>query len=331
MLDFLLLIASLALLLYAANHFVAAMSAIAAALGVPPLVIGLTVVAFGTSLPELVINTLSAYQGSTALAFGNITGASVLNIGFVLGLTAIIKPMRLERSLIIREIPMMLVAISAVTFMACDQFFRAESPNRWDRNDGLVLLLFFGIFLYYSTFDALEASRGNNTAEGFLQEASAHGRQSAANGIAKQIGIAIAAMAAVSFSADWTVERAVNLARILGMPENVIGLTIISMGTTLPELATSILAARRGNADLALGNVVGSNIFNLLCIGGLVSAVRPVEIPASGGADLLLLCFLGAVILPLALFSGGRITRWEGAFLLATLLGYMAWRILSLA
>lgn len=325
MLDFALLVGSLALLLLAARYFVDGISSIAAALGVPPLVIGMTVVAFGTSTPELVVNALSAAQGTTSLAFGNIAGSCIVNIGFVLGVTALIQPLRVEPSLITREIPMMIVGVLAVLIFANDRFLDAAAENVWTRTDALALLLLFGIFLYYTTRQAISAPKS----DAFIAEVREETQSLTPRDLGKQSVLAILGLIGVSFGANWTVEYAVNLARLIGLSEAVIGLTVISLGTTLPELATCVLAARRGNPDIALGNVVGSNIFNLLCVGGIVGAIRPVPIPAGGVEDLLVMSFLAIVLLPIAIRSQRTITRGEGAFLLVTLIAYLTWRITS--
>ncbi len=327
MLDFILLAGSLALLLFAANYFVDGISSIAAASGVPPLVIGMTVVAFGTSTPELVVNSLSAFQGSTALAFGNITGSCIVNIGFVLGVTAMIQPMRVEPSLITREIPMMIVGVLAVLIFGSDRLLDSAPIGVWSRTDALALLLFFAIFLSYTTRQAIAAPKS----DAFVSEAREESKRLAKRDLGKQSILALLGLIGVSLGANWTVEYAVNLARLIGLSEAVIGLTVISLGTTLPELATCVLAARRGNPDIALGNVVGSNIFNLLCVGGIVGTIRPVPIPAGGLEDLLVMSFLAIILLPIAIRSQRTITRGEGAFLLLTLIAYLTWRISSSA
>jgi cation:H+ antiporter len=324
-LDFALLVGSLALLLLAARYFVDGISSIAAGLGVPPLVIGMTVVAFGTSTPELVVNALSATQGSTSLAFGNIAGSCIVNIGFVLGVTALIQPLRVEPSLITREIPMMIVGVLAVLIFANDRFLDAAAENVWTRTDALVLLLLFGIFLYYTTRQAIAAPKS----DAFIEEVREESKSLSKRDLGKQSVLAVLGLIGVSLGANWTVEYAVNLARLIGLSEAVIGLTVISLGTTLPELATCVLAARRGNPDIALGNVVGSNIFNLLCVAGIVGTIRPVPIPSGGIEDLLLLSFLAIILLPIAIRSLRSITRGEAAFLLLTLIAYLTWRISS--
>ncbi len=318
-----LLLAGLAMLLAGARWFVNGVSTIAASLGVPPLVIGLTVVAFGTSTPELVINGLSASRGSTALAFGNIVGSCIVNIGFVLAVTAILQPLRVDASMITREIPMLIVAVSAVLILANDRLLDLADVNRWTRTDGVILLLFFAIFLYYSTRQALAA---RNTDQ-FIAEVESSARP--AGNIKKDILLAAVGLILMSVGADFTVDNAVLLARDLGISEAVIGLTVISIGTTLPELATCVLAARRGDPDIVLGNIVGSNIFNLLCIGGIVAAIAPIEIPEGGSLDLAVMALLTAVLLPIAIRSGRLVTRGEGVFLLTIFVAYLSWRVVG--
>lgn len=314
----------LAVLLAGARWFVGGISAIAKAFGVSPLAIGMTVVAFGTSMPELMVNVVSAMRGSTGLAFGNIVGSCIVNMGFVLGLTALIRPMRVEPSLITREIPMLIVAALAVLALGSDRILDQAATDAWRRSDGIVLLLFFSIFLYYTTRQALRT----RTTDSFLEEIEGEvNRQAPARPIWQELGLMLAGLAGVSFGAQWTVDSAVAMARTLGITETVIGLTVISLGTTLPELATCIMAARRGDADIALGNVVGSNLFNLLCIGGIVSVIHPVAIPIEGRSDLLAMAILTAILLPIAIRSGRTITRGEGALLLILYAAYMTWRL----
>ncbi|BDC48403.1 hypothetical protein F183_A07190 [Bryobacterales bacterium F-183] len=324
--DLLLLAASLALLLVTAKYFVDGVSGIAALLGVPELVIGMTVVAFGTSAPELVVNTLSAVRGETALAFGNIAGACLLNAGFVLGITALIRPLRVAPSIITREIPMLIVASLALLVLASDQLLNhAVEADAWGRSDGLILLLLFSIFLYYTAREAVAAGRNDPFAEEVREEAEANAGPR--HSMPLLLGMTAGGLIGLSLGAQWTVEFAVNIALSLGVSQAVVGLTIVSLGTTLPELSTCIIAARRGNSDIALGNVVGSNILNLLGIGGIVSSIRPVPIPPGGHQDLLFLAVLTVILLPIAIRSGRTITRGEGAVLLASFTAYMGWRI----
>ncbi len=325
--DLILLVGALAVLVIAGKYFVSGVSGAAAALGVPQLVIGMTVVAFGTSAPELVVNSLSAWRGSTDLAFGNIVGSCILNVGFVLAITAIIRPLKVEPSLITREIPMLLVAVAAIVVLASDRLIDHTAPDQWGRSDGLILLLFFAIFLYYTTRQAVSSRRTDI----FIAEVDEEREATRRSPIWRNLFQTLIGLIGLSLGADWTVDKAVVIARHLGVSETIIGLTIVSLGTTLPELTTCIVAARRDNPDIAVGNIVGSNIFNLLCIGGLVSLIRPVPIPEAGHADLVMMTFLSVVLFPIAIRSQRTLTRGEGAFLLFAFVCYFAWRLWTAA
>jgi cation:H+ antiporter len=330
-----LLILGLALLIFGAYLLVRGVSALARAAGVPPLVIGLTLVAFGTSLPEVVINNLSARQGHTELAFGNIVGSCTINIAFVLGVTALIRPLRVETSIIVREIPMMWLAVAALLVLSNDKLINRAASDVLVRSDGLILLLLFCVFLYYVIKDALTRRdeprlQHDPLVEEISQNIETGTGLGATAGRTEPIGLSIAmtvgGLVGVAIGGRVTVASAVAIAHKLGISEVVIGLTLVSLGTTLPELATSIMAARRGQADIAIGNVVGSNIFNMLFIGGLVATICPIPVPDGGRMDLLYLAGLCAILLPVALRGPRMITRAEGGFLLAAYLTYALWR-----
>lgn len=322
-----LVLAGLVLLVLGADYLVRGVSALAAAMGVPPLVIGMTVVAFGTSTPEIVVNTMSALRGETGLAFGNIVGANALNIGFVLALVAIIKPLSVQSDVITRELPMMLLAMAAVFIMSEDRLLDGL-PGVLNRGDGLILLLLFCVFLYYTLRTVLKGQSADPLITEMEDEVvdPTKRRPLWIYGLFVLIGLI-----GVGVGGRMTVTGAVELARAIGISEAVIGLTLISFGTTLPELTTSVLAARRGHADIAIGNVVGSCIFNILCIGGIVATIYPVEIPPGGRGDLLLMLFLGAALLPIAGLGHRRISRAEGAFLMLTYVAYMTYRTVGAA
>lgn len=317
------------MLLIGAKYFVEGIAAIAEALGAPPLLVGMTVVAFGTSTPELVINALSAYRGETALAFGNIVGSCTVNIGFVLAVTALVRPLKVEPSIITREIPMLWVAVTALLILGNDLLLGGSGADAFDRGDGLILLLLFGIFVYYTAIYSVAKRKFTGAQDAFMAEVTQEAESQSRKSLAKDGVVTLLGLVAVSLGATWTVDGATGVARLLGLSENLIGLTIVSFGTTLPELVTCVMAARRGNADIALGNIVGSNLFNILAIGGVVSAIAPVAIPAGGQADLLFMALLSIVLLPVAVRSGQTITRGEGACLLAVYLLFLGWRVAS--
>jgi cation:H+ antiporter len=323
LLSLLLLIVGLALLIGGADLLVRGVSALAAALGVPPLVIGLTVVAFGTSTPELVVNVYSAAKGETSLAFGNIVGSCAINIGFVLALTAILRPIDVQVTVISREIPMMLLAVAGMVILSEDTILAGGAIDVLNRNDGLMLLLLFCVFIYYIALQAMQRKR----TDPLLQEIAEEARPAPPKKLAwTQVMLTLIGLMGVGVGGRLTVSSAVDIAQRLGISEAIIGLTLISFGTTLPELTTSILAARRGHADIAIGNVVGSCIYNILCIGGIVATIHPIALPKGGQLDLLVMAGLSAALWPIAMRGPRKITRAEGALLLSAYLAYLAFR-----
>lgn len=321
MIDMLLLVIGLILLLAGGDLLVRGSSALAKGLGVSPLIIGLTVVAFGTSAPELSINLLAAVKGNGAISFGNIVGSNIANIALILGVAAMIKPLKIEGSIISREIPMMLLASLAALIMGMDSSLRNEAPE-FDRADGLLLLLLFSVFLYYTISEVL----GKRKEDPFAEQAAESSPQSRLQPLALNSGMVLGGLAALVYGGRLTVDSAVHIAEALQVPKVVIGLTIIAVGTSLPELVTSVMATWRGQTDLAVGNVVGSNIFNLLFINGVSAVVTPIPIPAGGIADLVVMVLLSFILLPLAISHQKKIIGSEGIFLIVLYFGYILWR-----
>lgn len=329
-----LLIVGLVLLLGGARFLVDAVSSLALTAGVPPIVVGLTVVAFGTSTPEVVINGIAAWRGETQLAFGNVIGSCAINIGFVLAVTAMICPLQVERSIVTREIPLLMLTVAVTTVLAADATLDRAPVNILGRGDGLVLLLLFCVFLYSIVRQAIDA-RHRRGGDPFIDEvqqsvqsgvvAPAAGR--AGRSVGRDLSLMLVGFVGVAAGGRMVVVGATGIAHSLGVPEVVIGLTIVSFGTTLPELATCIYAARKGQSDLAIGNIVGSNLYNLLFIGGMVATIHPVPIPAGGGMDLAAAAGLSILLLPIAIRGGFRVTRSEGLCLAAVYLGYMIIRL----
>ncbi len=315
------LLAGMTMLLLGGDILVRGASALAKALGVSPLVVGLTVVAFGTSAPELSVNLTAALTGSGDISFGNIIGSNIANIGLILGVAALIKPIKIDSIVITREIPMMLLASAATVIMGIDAQLR-QPPDIVDRADGLLLLLLFSVFIYYTVSEVIR----NRQADAFVRQASGSPPRVKAQSIAWNLLVVAAGLTALIFGGTLTVDGAVRLADALGMPKSVIGLTVVAIGTSLPELATSVLAALKGHAELAIGNVVGSNIFNLLLVTGLTAAIKPIPIPAGGTADLLVMLAFSVILLPLAISDRFRIVRTEGAVLLFLYLAFTCWR-----
>ena len=321
-----LLLAGLALLLAGGDLLVRGASRMARSLGISPLAVGLTVVAFGTSAPELAVNVLAALRDNGGLSFGNIVGSNLANIGLIFGMAALFRPIPIHDVVVRREIPMMLLATAAAMGMAFDHWIDGR-PTFFDRGDGISLLLFFVVFLYYTLGDFLRTRRNH---DGEMRSDLAAANADVPSGkLLPNIGFMVAGLLMLALGADVTVNAATALARALGVPDVIVGLTVVAVGTSLPELATTIVAVARGEAAMAVGNVVGSNIFNLLLVGGLTALIRPIPIPEGATADLLLLGALSVLLWGVSVSQGHRILRTEGGILLAVYLTYIVVRTLG--
>lgn len=264
------LLGGLVLILLGANYLTDGASALARKMGVSDLMVGLTVVAFGTSMPEFVISLVSAIDGSAELAIGNVVGSNIANILLIGGLTALVHPIRVEKSVMTREIPMVVVASIALTAMACAPFLDGQGLSALiDRADGIILLLFFVVFMRIMLSGAKTAVP-NDPSE-----------QQGAEKKSLKLWLAIVYIAgglvSLIFGGQWFVDGASDIAKAMGVSEALIGLTIVSVGTSLPELATSVVAAAKGSTGMAIGNIVGSNIFNILFVLGATAVVRPLS------------------------------------------------------
>ena len=324
MANLLLLAVGMALLLAGGNALVRGASALAAGAGISPLIIGLTVVAFGTSTPELAVNVTASLQGSSDIAFGNIIGSNIANIGLIIGLAALLKPLEIESQIIFREIPMLLLASMSGIVLGSDALLRGQA-GMFDRGDGLMLLLLFAVFMYYTLAEVFR-KRGDDS---LLREAAESLPAAAPQSYAAQAGLILAGLVGLVIGGGLTVDAASSLALSAGISPAVVGLTVVAVGTSLPELVTSLIATWKGQTDIAVGNVVGSNIFNLLFIAGLSATAYPIALPASGVADLLVMAGFAFVLLPLSVTHQRRIVRGEGLLLLLLYIGYTAWRALS--
>jgi cation:H+ antiporter len=318
---FVYLIAGLVLLVAGAEVLVRGAAKLAAQFGISPLVIGLTVVAFGTSAPETAVSVQAALNGSGDIAIGNVVGSNIANVLLILGMTALIAPLVVSRQLIRLDVPIMIGA-SLVTFgLAWD--------GELSRIDGA--LLFTAVVVY--TLFLIISSRREKAAEVDDEFAKEFGLDEPAKPHAGLInaGLVIAGLVLLVVGSNFLVEGAVALARALGLSELVIGLTVIAIGTSLPELATSIMAAFRGERDIAVGNIVGSNIFNLLCVLGLASLVSPQAIGVSSNAlafDFPVMIAVAVACLPI-FFAGYCIKRWEGALFVAYYVAYTLYLVLT--
>ena len=320
--DGLQLVVGLVLLVVGGRTLVSSASALALSMGVSTLVIGLTVVAFGTSAPEFAVNVIAAISGSGEVAFGNLMGSNLANVGLIVGVAAIVRPLAIQGVIITREIPMMLLASLAVLVMGIDSI-GGSTVNAYTRSDGLLLFLFFAVFLYYTIGDTLRARPVDPLIEQ-LEERRIRSYES----VLRAIALIVAGLVLLTIGGQLTVAGATGLAEALSVPDAVIGLSVIAVGTSLPELSTSIIAARQGDTDLAVGNVVGSNIFNLLFVLATTSTIRPVAVPADGVLDLVAVVAMAVLLwVVCSAYGGRRVTHAEGWLLLVGYVGYVAARV----
>ncbi|MCM1028857.1 MAG: calcium/sodium antiporter [Pseudoflavonifractor sp.] len=311
------LVGGLALILVGANLLTDGSSAVARRWGVSELVIGLTIVAFGTSAPELVITLMSALRGSTELAIGNVVGSNIFNVLVIIGAVAMVRPMRVGRSTMCNELPMVFLSSLALLAIGNGVWLDGDPEAEISRVSGLLLLLFFAIFMRY-TFHQARAGAAQPA------EGPAKGNM----GGAKATVWIVAGLAGLIFGGNLFVDGASAIASAMGVSEAVIGLTIVAIGTSLPELATSLVAATKGKADLAVGNVIGSNIFNVFLVAGAGAVVRPLQFGSIGNVDLLTLAGACLLFWAFGRWGGQRvITRAEGAVLLVGYVAYTAYLI----
>ncbi|MEX0652976.1 MAG: calcium/sodium antiporter [Phycisphaeraceae bacterium] len=319
MLHLLLLLAGLAILITGGDLLVRGATALAQRLGVAPVVVGMTVVAFGTSTPELVVNLAAAFRGDSAIGFGNVVGSNIANIGLLLAVTALAYPLVIHRSIVTREIPMMLLASLAAVVLGINSLLEGEA-DRFTRGDGLMLLLLFGVFLYYTLGDALR----QRDSDAYFKALAPTPDAPAGRSRLWVAGAVVGGLVLLVAGGELTFRGAVGFAQAVGVPDVIIGLTIVAVGTSLPELATSFIAARRGQTDMAVGNIVGSNIFNLLFIWGLTVTLAPTDLPAGGRIDLLVMTAFAALLLPMAL-TQRKLSRLEGGLLGVGYVTYIVW------
>lgn len=308
-LDIALLTLGVGVLYYGAEWLVRGSARLSATLGVSPIVVGLTVVSFGTSAPELVVSTVAALGGSPNLALGNVMGSNLANIGLILGLTSIIRPLEVHARVVWREAPIMLLVTAALIPLAWDGLL--------SRGDGMILLIalvWYLMFVFQTVGD--EAPEILGEYEDFMRASTAP----STSVHLPDLLLIVAGSGSLVLGGYCIVEGAVEVASALGISQVVIGLTVVAVGTSLPELATSLVAAVRQEADIAVGNVIGSNIFNVAAVLGVTSALKPIEIPAGLiQREMVAVMLLSMLLLPV-LRSGWLIRRWEGSLLL---MGYV--------
>jgi cation:H+ antiporter len=310
------------LLYYGAEWLVKGSSSLAKSLGVTPIVIGLTVVAFGTSAPELVVSVISSVKGKSMIAVGNVIGSNICNIALVLGLSAVFQPITCHYSVIKRDIPIMLGISLYLLFLSYNSMLgRIEGATLFG---GIILYTFFNYYV------AMKESRQSKEAVTVhIEEVEEY-----VESRSKQILFIIVGIAGVVGGAELVVDSAVYIMKRIGVDEKFIGLTIVAFGTSLPELATSVVAAMRKELDISIGNLVGSNVFNILSVLGVASLIRPIPIPGGfveSGMYIDYIVMIFTSLLPwIMLKTTGKITRREGVMLLSCYLGYLGYLIVKI-
>lgn len=308
--------AGIILLYYGAEFLVRGGVALARRMKISPLVIGLTLVAFATSAPEMVVSIDASLKNMGDISIGNIVGSNICNLALILGLCAVITPLRVNRALFRLDVPLMILSSIALAVF----YWFSTGVARWQ-----ALIFFFGIIAYtvWSVYGSKREARRNPELVREAEEAIGTGK---AVGIGLAVIFVAAGLAGLIGGAKLFVNSAVYLAKLLSVSDAVIGLTIVAVGTSLPELATSVVAAIKGERDIAIGNVVGSNIFNILAIMGVAPLFRPIYAPGISWVDMGMMIFCSLALFPI-MKTGGVISRREGAFLLLVYAGYTVYLI----
>ena len=314
-------VAGLVFLIGGAEALVKGASRLSAGFGISPLVIGLTVVAFGTSSPELAVSINAALSGQTSIAVGNVVGSNIFNVLLILGLSALIVPLVVSQQLVRFDVPLMIALSVIVLFFSLD--------GNFSRTEGLMLVTGLAIYVCFLIYK----SRKENieVKDEYAKEFGTEGR--ANNSWIKNIVFVFSGLVLLVLGSRWIVDGAVSFAQYIGVSELVIGLTIVAVGTSLPEVVTSVIAAIRGERDIAVGNVVGSNLFNLMGVLGVASIVAPTGIEVSTAVtrfDIPVMIAVAFACLPI-FFTGGVISRQEGALLLGYYVAYTLYLILAAA
>lgn len=316
MIDILILLLGLGLILVGANALTDGASAVAKRFGISDLVIGLTIVAMGTSAPELVVSVTAALNDSAELALGNVVGSNVFNILAIVGCTAMVMPISVGKGLMSKELPLVILSSLVMWAVASDTLLDGEAANVVSRIDGILLLAFFAIFMRY-TFSIAKADSPDT------EEIKPMPMWKAALWI-------IGGLAGLIFGGRYFVDGASGIARSLGVSESVIGLTLVAAGTSLPELATSVVAALKKNPGIAIGNVIGSCLFNVFFIIGTAATISPLPLGGITQTDMLTLVGASVLLWFFGLVIGDRkITRVEGVFMLLCYIAYTAWLIIN--
>lgn len=312
----------IALLIGGGTMLVRAASEIAERFGISPMIVGLTIVAFGTSAPELVVNVFGAIRDESALAFGNVAGSNISNLGVVLALTAIVAPIGIQGQLVRREVPLLLLGTTALLVMVLDGPLEGM-PAVIGRTDSIVLMLIFCIFIYISALDFI---RSQQTDKLLVDIAERSTLTKLKTGNLCWL-ILVLGCGLLFVGGEITVRNSTALAGLFGVSPAIIGLFIVGVGTSTPELVTSIIAALRKESDLALGNVVGSNIFNTLFVLPITGMIAQIPMPDGGIGDLVMSWGFAALLIPIFVMRNGQLGRPAGVLFLLIYIGYAVYRV----
>lgn len=307
------------LIMYGADKLTDGSSALAKKLDVSDLVIGLTVVAMGSSLPEFSVSLFSALKGSAGMSAGNIVGSNLFNTLVIVGVVASISPLKVSKNTVLKDIPFTVVASLALLFLLKDTVFSSSADDVLSRADGLVLLLFFGIFMSYT----FSLAKNGNDSDGKPEDGVA------IMPVWKMTVYILGGFVGLILGGELFVDGAAELARIIGISETIIGMTIIAAGTSLPELAASVIAARKGSAGMAIGNVVGSCLFNTFFVLGVCSAITPLQVSDVSLLQMLVLVFSGILMFFFS-YTHLEVKRWEGWVMTLCYVAFIAYTVVSI-
>lgn len=319
MIIYILLIAGFVLLIKGADYLVKGASSIARIFNISDLIIGLTIVAFGTSMPEMIVNIFASAKGSSDIAIGNVVGSNIFNILVILGVSSVIYPLVVTKRTVWIEIPLTLLAAIMLGVLANDYIFTKSSFRGLTRIDGLILLCFFAAFMYYIFHVTMKKDKTSDTSSDTQRFT-----------LSKSILFVAIGFAGLFIGAKLVVDNAIILAAKLGVSESLIALTIVATGTSLPELATSAIAACKKNSDIAIGNIVGSNIFNIFLILGTSASIKPIPLQPRNNIDIGV-AVLASLILFIVMFVGKKhvLDRWEGVIFLLIYVIYTVFLIMQ--
>lgn len=315
MLTYILFVIGFVFLVKGAGYLVDGSSSIAQRIGISQLVIGLTIVSFGTSAPELLVNIVASLRGAGDIGIGNVLGSNIANIFLILGVAAAIYPLRIKKSTTWKEVPLNFLSALVLLALANDLLIDGAESSVLSRIDGIILIFFFIIFVYYTI--------------GLAKAEQNHDGKTKQHGTLKSLGMVTVGIVGLALGGQWVVNGAMDIASRFGLSEALIGLTIVAVGTSLPELATSAMAAYKRNADIAIGNVVGSNLFNIFWVLGLSAIIKPLPFRPEINTDILV--YLGAAIMLFAFaFTGKKkhVSRLDGWIFLVCYVVYIIFLIM---